>query len=292
MAGMGINFSITIGALAAQMAMVIVIDMNLFPILGFVSAIILSILFSLILGNIIGNLLNKAKGKEMIAIMVIGFLGTSLFQIIFMVGYGSLIKPFSEDTLLLRGIGVKSMLDASSFKGLYKGILTIKVGDVYGSLVPIFMVLIVGLFVYLITKSKVGYHIKAVGTDLVLSEKLGIDVDKIRKTSIILSTILASISQIMFVQNLGILNVYTGHLNIDIFSAAALLVGGATLKRANIKNALIGLLLFHTLFIVSPLAGQNVFQNAALGEYFRSFLAYGTIVFALVMNLRYEDKTI
>ena len=292
MAGMGINFSITIGAIAAQIAMVIVIDMQLNPVLGFVVTIILSILLSVILGNVIGYLLNKAKGKEMIASMVIGFLGTSIFQLVFMVGYGTVIKPFNEDTLLTRGIGIKSMLDASACKNIYKGILTIKVGDVYGSLIQIFMVLIVGLFVYFITKSKLGHHIRAVGTDMALSEKLGINVDRIRRTSIVLSTVLASLSQIMFVQNLGILNVYTGHLNIDIFSAAALLVGGATLKRATIKNAFLGLILFHTLFIVSPLAGQNVFQNAALGEYFRSFLAYGTIVFALVMNLRYQDDEI
>ena len=50
--------------------------------------------------------------------------------------------------------------------------------------------------------------------------------------------------------------------------------------------ALIGVLLFHSLFIVSPQAGQNVFGNPALGEYFRSFIAYGTIAFALVMNMR------
>ncbi|HAE91798.1 MAG TPA: ABC transporter permease, partial [Tissierella sp.] len=79
---------------------------------------------------------------------------------------------------------------------------------------------------------------------------------------------------------------YTGHLNLDIFSAAALLAGGATFKKANIKNAFIGIFLFHTLFIVSPLAGQNIFKNPALGEYFRSFIAYGTIVFALMINLK------
>lgn len=289
MAGMGINFSITIGALAAQIAMVIVIDMKLTSVTGFLVAIILSIIFSIILGNIIGNILNKAKGKEMIASMVIGFLGTNIFQLVFMVGYGTVIRPFNEDTLLTRGIGIKSMLDASSFKTIYKNVLPIKIGDVYGSLVPIFIILIIGLLVYYLTKSKVGHHIKAVGTDMDISEKLGIDVDKTRKLAIIISTVLASLSQLMFVQDLGILNVYTGHLNIDVFSAAALLVGGATLKKATIKNAFLGLLLFHTLFIVSPLAGQNVFQNAALGEYFRSFLAYGTIVFALVMNLKYES---
>lgn len=40
---------------------------------------------------------------------------------------------------------------------------------------------------------------------------------------------------------------------------------------------------------VSPQAGQNILSNAAFGEYFRSFVAYGTIAFALMMNIR-QDK--
>ena len=288
MAGMGINFSITIGAIAAQVAMVIVMDMGLSPRIGSLVAILISIILSIIFGNIIGSILNKAKGKEMIASMVIGFLGTNMYQLIFMVGYGTVIKPFNQDILLTRGIGVKSMLDIGAFKDLYKNILPIKLGDVDGSLIPIIIVILVALVVWLITKSKIGYHIKAVGEDLTLAEKLGIDVNRTRKISIIISTILASMAQLMFIQNLGILNVYTGHLNLDIFSAAALLAGGATFRKANIRNAFLGIFLFHTLFIVSPMAGQNIFKNPALGEYFRSFIAYGTIVFALMINLKNE----
>lgn len=292
LAGMGINFSITIGALAAQMAMVIVIDMGLSSGIGFITATILSIILSVIFGNIIGSILNKAKGKEMIASMVIGFLGTNIYQLIFMVGYGTVIKPFNQETLLIRGIGVKSMLDAGIFKDLYRDILKISIGDVEGSLLPIIIIFLVGFIVWLISRSKVGYHMKAVGEDLILAEKVGIDVDRTRKISIIISTVLASLGQLMFVQNLGVLNVYTGHLNLDIFSAAALLAGGATFRRANLKNAFLGILLFHTLFIVSPLAGQNLFKNPALGEYFRSFIAYGTIVFALMINLKNEKTSI
>lgn len=292
MAGMGINFSITIGAIAAQVAMVIVIDMGLTSELGFIMAILISIILSIIFGNLIGAILNRARGKEMIASMVIGFLGTNIYQLIFMVGYGTIIKPFNQNILLTRGIGVKSMLDAEIFKHIYKDILPIRIGDIDGSLLPIIIIILVGAIVYLITKSKIGYHINAVGEDLVLAEKLGIDVNKARKMSIIISTILASVAQIMFVQNLGVLNVYTGHLNLDIFSAAALLAGGATFKKANIRNAFIGVILFHTLFILSPLAGQNIFKNPALGEYLRSFIAYGTIVFALMINLKNEKSSI
>lgn len=290
MAGMGINFSITVGAIAAQMAMVVVIDLRLEKTGGFLLAIALSVLFALVLGNIIGAVLNKAKGKEMIASMVIGFLGTNIYLLIFMVGYGTVIKPFSETTLISSGIGVKSMLDAAKFRSLYEGVLPIRVGNVSGSLVPVLVVLVLGLAVWGLTRSKIGYHMKAVGEDKALSEKAGIDVDKVRKRSIVLSTVLASLGQLMFIQNMGVLNVYTGHLNLDVFSAAALLVGGATLKNASVKNAFIGILLFHTLFIVSPMAGQNLFDNVALGEYFRSFLAYGTIVFAFVVNLRRESE--
>ncbi len=286
MAGMGINFSITIGAIVAQIAMLIVIDIGIIPEWGFIAAIFLCIVLSAVLGNIIGNLLNKAKGKEMIVSMVIGFLGTSLYQLIFMVGYGTVIKPFNKDILLTRGIGVKSMLDIGEYKNLFKGLLPVRIGDGEVSLVPIIIVVLLAILVNLITRSKLGYHMNAVGENMHLAEKVGIDVDKIRKMAIILSTILASLAQIMFIQNLGILNVYTGHLNLDIFAAAALLAGGATFKKANIKNVFIGILLFHTLFIVSPLAGQNIFKNPALGEYFRSFIAYGTIVFALMVNLK------
>ncbi|NLW40173.1 MAG: ABC transporter permease [Tissierellia bacterium] len=290
MAGMGINFSITIGAIAAQISMLIVMDIGFVPSLGFIIAILLSVTLSIIFGNIIGNLLNRAKGKEMIASMVIGFLGTSLYQIVFMVAYGTVIKPFNKDILLTRGIGVKSMLDIGEYKDLFSNLLPIRIGDAEGSLVPIIIIIIVGIIVHLITKSKIGYRMNSVGENMYLAEKVGIHVDNTRKIAIIMSTILASLAQIMFIQNLGILNVYTGHLNLDIFASAALLAGGATFKKANIKNAFIGIFLFHTLFIVSPLAGQNIFKNPALGEYFRSCIAYGTIVFALMINLKIKTE--
>lgn len=146
--------------------------------------------------------------------------------------------------------------------------------------------------VYSIANSKIGYHIQAVGDSRETAEKkLGVDVDGTRRVSIVISTILASLAQLMFVQDMGVLNVYTGHLKLEIFAAAALLAGGATFKKkATVMNAFIGVILFfHTLFLISPIAGQNLFKNPALGEYFRSFIAYGTIVYALMMNLKFSE---
>jgi simple sugar transport system permease protein len=72
-----------------------------------------------------------------------------------------------------------------------------------------------------------------------------------------------------------------------MFSIAALLIGGASVTRASIPNVLIGVVLFHLLFLVSPMAGKNLVGSAQLGEFFRQSVSYGVIAVALVL---YEWK--
>ena len=68
------------------------------------------------------------------------------------------------------------------------------------------------------------------------------------------------------------------------FAIAALLVGGASVQKANNRQAITGIILFHTLFIVAPLAGRELFGDAVIGEYFRVFVSYGVIAMALAMH--------
>ncbi len=182
----------------------------------------------------------------MIASIVIGFfLGTNLYQLVFfMVGYGTLITPFSDDILLTRGIGVKSMLDCMHFKSVFVENSLLGIGGENSNIIPVLLVFLIAGVVYSIANSKIGYHIQAVGDSRETAEKLGVDVDGTRRVSIVISTILASLAQLMFVQDMGVLNVYTGHLKLEIFAAAALLAGGATFKKATVMNAFIGVILF------------------------------------------------
>ena len=288
--GMGLNFAISIGAIAAQIGIVFIIDRNITGVEGYLVAIVISVLLSIVFGNVVGYILNKASGREMITSMLVGFLGNSIYQLIFMVGYGTIFIPKNKDILLSIGIGLRNTIDCSFLNDLYDGILMIKIGNNRVSLLPVIIIVIVGFVVNYISKSKLGYHMRAVGENLNVSKSLGINVNRTRRLSIVLSTVFASLGQLMVIQDLGMLSVYTGHLGLGISSSAALLVGGATFKKANLRNCYLGLLLYHTLFIVSPLAGQNLFKNAALGEYFRSFVAYGTIVLALIINMKCDDK--
>lgn len=288
--GMGLNFAIVVGAMCAQVGLVIAVDMDLTGFSGLLLISVVGIACSLVMGFGIGLCLNRVKGKEMITTIIIGFLATSIYQLIFMVGYGTIIHPHNKEMMLSRGIGIRNMIDLQGFRNILDNLWLLRIGEIE---IPVFMIVLVLVFaglVYYITKTRLGKQFTAVGFDGQKAEMVGIDIKRVRVKAIILSTVIACCGHIIYIQNIGMLNVYTAHLNSDIFSCASILAGGATIFRARISNALIGVLLFHCLFVVSPQAGQNVFGNPALGEYFRSFIAYGTIAFALMMHQRSASR--
>lgn len=288
-AGMGLNFAMVVGAICAQVGIIVAVDYQWQGMTGlfFITAIGLGM--SLLAGVLIGVCLNRVKGKEMITTIIIGFLATSLYQLVFMAGYGTVIHPHNQAMILSRGIGVRNMIDLEHFRNVIDTVWVFQIGGIE---IPLFMILVVlgfaGVAQYLL-HTRLGQVFRAAGESPNNSILLGIDVDRVRIKAIIISTMFACLGQIIYSQNIGMLNVYTAHLNSDIFSCAALLAGGATIHRATVLHALVGLLLFHTLFIVSPQAGQNALGNAALGEYLRSFVAYGTIAIALIANISRES---
>lgn len=283
-AGLGLNFAITIGALCAQVGFLIVLDYQISGYLGIIIATLIGVILSYFAGYIIGNCLNKVKGKEMITTIIIGFLGTSIYQLIFMVGYGTIIKSHNPEIVLSRGIGVRNMVDMEGYRSILDKLLVIKIGSIQ---IPVFMILLIIIFAliikYLINTPK-GMKFRAIGEDMNKARDAGINVEKVRIDAIIISTITACFAQIIYLQNIGMMSVYTAHTNSEIFACASILAGGATINKASVKNAFLGIFLFHFLFIVSPQAGQNLFQNVAVGEYFRTFIAYGTIAGALLLN--------
>lgn len=137
------------------------------------------------------------------------------------------------------------------------------------------------VFTQAIMKTKLGQDFRSVGQNQHIAEASGINVDRTRMIAVILSTVLAAWGQIIFLQNTGTLNSYGAHTQIGMFSVAALLVGGASISKATIKQAMIGTLLFNAMFIMSPEVGQAVFGQPLLGEYFRTFMVYGVIGLAL-----------
>ena len=146
------------------------------------------------------------------------------------------------------------------------------------------------LFTELIMKTKLGQDFRSVGQNQHISEVSGINVDRTRIIATMISTVLAAWGQLMYLQNMGTLNTYGAHTQIGMFSVAALLVGGASTAKAGVKNAVFGVILFNAMFIMSPEIGKSVFGNAALGEYFRTFMVYGVIGVALGLYVWKANK--
>ncbi len=151
---------------------------------------------------------------------------------------------------------------------------------------------VIGLFIIAlcifnekILKTKLGQDFRSVGQSQHIAEVSGINVDRTRIIATIMSTVLAAWGQIMYLQNMGTLNTYGAHTQIGMFSVAALLVGGASTQKANIRHAILGTLLFNSMFIMSPEIGLSLFGNALLGEYFRTFMVYGVIGLALGLHV-------
>jgi len=132
--------------------------------------------------------------------------------------------------------------------------------------------------------TRLGQNMRTVGNSRVVANVAGINVDKTRIIAMILSTVLACWGQIIYLQNIGTFATYAAHTQVSLFAIAALLVGGASIQKATNSQAIIGVILFHTLFIVAPQAGTRLFRNAQLGEYFRVFVAYGVIAVSLAMH--------
>ncbi len=338
-AGMGINFAVTIGAMAAQISALWVVEWGISGVAGFATAALMTVPLAAFFGFLIGKLLNKMKGQEMIGGMILGYFANGLYQLLFLFIFGNLIPLKAPGLVIMGSTGVANTIDLSTgrgFKyaldgiwklpfgqalyvvcagvaivaivalllkkmsakqtGVYVGVSAVlcllyqipAVANVFSMVnVPMVTFMIVGLLCLFnvgIMKTRLGQQFRAVGQNRTVANAAGINVDKVRVIAIMISTVLAGWGQLIFVQNMGSFQTYGAHEQVGLYAGAAILVGGASIKRATNKQALLGCILFHLLFIVAPSAGKNLFGDAAIGEYFRVFVSYGVIAMALVMH--------
>lgn len=297
MAGLGLNFGIVVGAMAGQAALIIVTHYGIGGLGGFALAALISVPISMVVGWLTAVVLNKAKGREMVTGMILGFFANGVYQLIFLVLLGWIIPMNNPAIMLPSGIGLKNTIDLIEISNaldrgldfIWNGLVMFDIGSIPVGpwRIPILTLVVTALLAVVISfliRTRLGQQMRAVGQDMHIAEVAGINVNRTRTIALIISTVLAAWGQLIFLQNMGTMNTYNSHEQVGTFAIAALLVGGATTRKATIWNAVVGVILFHTLFIVSPLAGQRLFGTPQVGEYFRVFLAYGVIAVALALH--------
>jgi len=299
MAGMGLNFAMVLGAMAGQIGLIFAMDWKIVGIPGLLLAMLISLPVSVILGLLCGSIMNKAKGREMVTGFILGFFMNGVYMLFALYAMGTIIPVLNPELLLSRGYGLRNAIDLESVRQVFEKFIPFKVNlnisylDFNAALnIPIFNYLLiaaVSVFIIWFRKTKLGQDMRAVGQDRAVASAAGIAVERTRIIAIIISTVLAGIGQIIYLQNLGTINTTNSHEQIGLFSIATLLIGGASVNKASIPNVFIGVILFHLLFLVAPMAGKNLVGSAVVGEYFRQFVSYGVIALALVL---YEWKRV
>lgn len=287
MAGMGLNFGMTLGAMAGQIGLIFAADWQIWGIPGIILAMIISIPISILLGIFCGKMLNRAKGREMITSYIISFFMNGLYQLVVLYMMGSIIPIMHSSIKLPRGYGVRNTVST--------GILTppMRIASRlsrYCLICRRLTLIVIGLlclFIIWFRKTKLGQDMRAVGQDMDVAGDAGIKVERTRIIAIVMSTVFAGLGMVIYLQNMGNISTYSSHTQIGMFCIAALLVGGASVDRASIGNVFLGVILFHLMFIVAPSAGAKITGDSMIGEYFRVFISYGVITLALIM---YEAK--
>ena len=241
MAGMGLNFGMTLGAMAGQIGIIFITAWNVVGIPGLLLAAIIATPIAALLGWFCGKMLNMAKGREMITSYMISFFMNGVYQLVVLYGMGPVIPLHSDQVILPRGYGVRNTIDLISVRQSVDNFWALTIGGVK---IPLLTIILIAL---------------------------------------VISTIFAAYGMILYLSNMGTLNTYNSHSQIGMFSIAALLVGGASVSRASIKNVFLGIILFHLMFILAPQAGRELMGQAQIGEFFRVFISYGVITLSLVL---------
>ena len=287
MAGMGLNFGMTLGAMAGEIALILVADWQIWGIPGLVLAAILSIPIAVLLGVVCGKVLHAARGREMIASYMLAFFINGIYQFVVLYMMGPIIPILHNSILLPRGYGIRNTVDLLSMRQKVDNLLAVNVGGVKIPVLTLIIIALVCLFIVWFRRTKLGQDMRAVGQDMEVARAAGINVERTRIISMVMSTVFADLGMLIYLQNIGNLPTYSAHSQIGMFCIAALLVGGASVDRASIGNVFLGVTLFHLMFIVAPAAGAKITGDSMIGEYFRVFISYGVITVALIM---YETK--
>lgn len=117
-AGMGINFAITIGAMAAQIACILVLEWGIPGFGGFLAAAALTVPMAVLFGYLIGKILNKMKGQEMIGGMILGYFANGLYQLLCLFIFDNIIPINNPDLTITGSSGIANTMDLSKANGM------------------------------------------------------------------------------------------------------------------------------------------------------------------------------
>lgn len=279
--GIGLNFALPIGIICGILGGVLAIELKLVGWLGLGFSLLIAIPLAVLFGWIYGIMLNKIKGSEMLVSTYVGFSIVSLFCIAW------IVLPFQSDEMRWPiGKGLRTVVSLESTFGKVLN-NTFSFEPIKGFVIPTGLLLFVAficLVYYIFSNTRTGIAMKTVGDNPKFAASIGLSVDKYRIMGTILSTVLGAIGMVAYAQSFGYIQLYTAPLMMAFPAVAAILIGGATAKKANISFVIIGTILFQGLLTISLPVASSFFSGGNISEVIRMIVQNGIILYALAQG--------
>jgi len=289
--GCGLNFGIPVSLISGILGSVFSLELGYTGITGIAVAIGIAAVCGTILGFLYGILLNRVKGDEMIIATYVGFAFVYVMNIFW------LSFPFRNPGSIqgFKGEGLRTTISVeNNWERVISDFLAIKIGSNGGSppqfrfIFPTGMILVFAimcLLVWLFFRTKTGTAMTAVGSNPEYARAAGISINKMRTISVVLSTVIAAVGTVVYQQSFGFIQTYTAPLAFAFPSVAAILLGGASVNKASIKNVVIGTILFQGILTMAPSVINSMIEIDA-SEVFRIIVTNGMILYALTRKTR------
>ena len=273
--GAGLNFGMPLGIEAGLLGALLSIEFGFSGFTGFILAILIAIIFGFIFGWAYGAILNKVKGGEMMIATYIGFSSVAFMCIMW------IVLPFKKADMIWAygGSGLRTTISVETY---WKGVLN----NIFGKIsqaIPIgeiIFFLILAFLMWLFFRTRSGLSMSAVGKNEKFAQATGINADKSRKQSVIISTVIAAIGIIVYQQSFGFIQLYLAPFNMAFPAIAAILIGGASVNRVTIWHVMIGTFLFQGILTMTPTV-VNALIKTDMSETIRIIVSNGMILYAL-----------
>ena len=275
--GCGLNFGLPLGIISGLLGATLSIEFGYAGLSSFLMAIVLATPFAVILGAGYGVLLNKVKGGEMMIATYVGFSSVSFMCIMW------LLLPYDSPTMVwgYAGTGLRTTISvADYYGGILDNFLRLEIGHLAIPTGTILFFALLSLLIWLFLKTKTGTAMTAVGSNPVFATASGVNVDRMRTLSVILSTWLGAVGIIVYDQSFGFIQLYMGPFNMAMPAVSAVLLGGASVNKASIANVVIGTLLFQGILTMTPSVMNGLIQTD-VSEVIRIIVSNGMILYAL-----------
>jgi simple sugar transport system permease protein len=125
-----------------------------------------------------------------------------------------------------------------------------------------------------------GLAIDLVGQNERYAISSGVNPSRARLVAVVMSNVLAGVGIIVYAQSYGFLQLYQAPLFMTFPAVASILIGGASIRRANIRNVVVGTAVFQTLLTIAlPVLSQVT--RGDITEVMRLIVSNGMILYAL-----------